>query len=163
MKSFLLLLAGLGLPPTLAGAQQLPPAQVPAAVLLAFRQAQPGAAHVAWHRCPAGYEAAFAQRPADRLVGERTLWGLVALTPAGEVVETRLDVTYRVFPALGRTAISQQYPHRDLDRIIRIVDARGGVRYEVKICKGKDKNGKDKDCHTSCFDENGRPQPSPET
>lgn len=158
---FFTLLTGLVLLSTLGYAQQLLPAQVPTAVLLAFRQAQPQAAHVSWHRCPAGYEAAFAQRPADRVVGERTLWGQVALTPAGEVIETRLDVTYRGFPVLGRTAISQQYPHRELDRIIRVVDARGEVRYEVKICEGKDKNGKDKNCQTSYFDENGRPLPSP--
>lgn len=153
------LLAGLLLPATLSAAQKLLPAQVPAPVQLAFQQAQPQAAHVSWHRCPAGYEAAFAQRPAERVVGERILWGQVALTPTGQVVETRLDVAYRTFPPLGRTALNQQYPHRELDRIIRIVDAQGGVHYEVKICKGKNKSGKDKNCQTSCFDEDGRPLP----
>jgi len=60
---------------------------------------------------------------------------------------------------LGQTAINQRYPHRELDRIIRIVNAQGEVSYEIKMCQGKDKNGKDKDCQTSRFDENGRPLP----
>lgn len=38
-----------------------------------------------------------------------------------------------------------------------MVDARGEVTYEIKICDGKDKNGKDNDCQTSRFDKDGRP------
>ena len=132
--------------------------QVPVPVLQAFTKVQPQAAHVAWHQCPVGYEAAFEQHPtASRLPGERKLRGVVLLTPAGELVETRLDVTAQAFPPLGHTAVSQRYPHRQLDRIIRVVDAQGEVTYETKICEGKDKNGKDKDCQTSRFDKNGRP------
>ncbi len=155
MKKYLLL-SVCGLLAGTALAQRGP--QVPAPVLQAFTRAQPQAAHVAWHQCPVGYEAAFEQHPASsRLPGERKLRGVVQLTPSGELVETRLDVTAQAFPPLGQTSVSQRYPHRQLDRIIRVVDAKGEVTYEAKICEGKDKNGKDKDCQTSRFDKNGRP------
>lgn len=132
---------------------------VPEAVLVAFQRAQPQAAHVLWQPCAAGYEAKFEQQPDARLAGERRLRGHLTLTPAGELVESRLDITYSTFPPLARTAISQQYPHREPDRIIKIVDARGLVTYETKICPGRDKNGRDEDCQTNRFDENGRPLP----
>lgn len=131
--------------------------QAPTAVLQAFTKAQPQAAHVAWHQCPVGYEAAFEQPAASRLPGERRLRGVVRMPPTGELVETRLDITAHALPTLGKTAVSQQYPRRQLDRIVRVVDAKGEVTYETKICEGKDKNGKDKDCQTSRFDKNGRP------
>ncbi|MGI4874398.1 MAG: hypothetical protein ACRYFX_24845 [Janthinobacterium lividum] len=155
MKTYLLLTA-CGLFTGVALAQR-PPA-VPAAVRLAFTKAQPRAAHVAWHQCPVGYEADFEQRPAQgRLPGERKYRGVAQLTPAGELVETRLDVPARTLPPLGHTAVSQRYPRRQVDRIIQVVDAKGEVTYEAKICEGKDKNGKDKDCQTSRFDKDGRP------
>jgi hypothetical protein len=140
-----------------AAAQSSP--EVPEAVLTAFQRAQPQATHVLWQPCAAGYEANFEQQPDTRLAGERRLRGHLTLTPAGELVESRIDITYSTFPPLARTAISQQYPHRELDRIIKIVNARGLVTYETKICPGRDKNGKDEDCQTNRFDENGRPLP----
>lgn len=137
-------------------------APVPAAVVAAFARAQPRATHVAWHPCPAGYEAAFVQDVADRVPGERKLRGQLTFRPTGELLETRLDVTYRALPPLGRTAVHQQYPQRQLDRIVRVIDERGVVRYETKICPGRDKDGQDRGCQTSYFDENGRPlSPSP--
>lgn len=155
MKMYLLL-AAYALRTSVALAQQAP--QVPAAVLLTFAKAQPQAARVAWHQCPVGYEAVFEQRPAQgRVPGERKYRGVARLTPAGELVESRLDVPAHALPPLGHTAVSQRYPHRQLDRIIRVIDAKGEVTYEAKICEGKDKNGKDKDCQTSRFDANGRP------
>lgn len=154
MGKYLLLIVSSLLAGT-AGAQQA--AQVPASVLVAFQRMQPQAGHVSWHPCPTGYEAAFEQRPVERLPGERRLRGRISFTPTGELVESRLDVTHQAFPALGRTAIHQQYPQRELDRIVRVTDAQGRVIYETKICKGRDKNGKDADCQTSRFDENGRP------
>lgn len=160
MKTFLLI-HGLLLAGALAAsgaAAQTDPA-VPAAVLQAFQRAQPQAAHVLWQPCAAGYEASFEQRPGARPTGERRLRGHLTLTPTGELVESRLDITYNAFPPLARTAISQQYPHRELDRIVRIVNAQGVVTYETKVCPGRDKNGKDKDCQTNRFDENGRPLP----
>ena len=45
------------------------------------------------------------------------------MTPTGELVETRLDITAQALPPLGQTAVSQRYPHRQLDRIIRVVGA----------------------------------------
>lgn len=154
MKTYLLL-ATYGLLGGAALAQRAP--QVPAAVQLAFTKAQPQAAHVAWHQCPVGYEATFEQRlEAGRLPGEHKYRGVTQLTPTGEVVETRLDVPARTLPPLGHTTVSQRFPHRQLDRIVRVVNARGTVTYEAKICDGKDKNGKDRDCQTSRFDENGR-------
>ncbi|RZJ58607.1 MAG: hypothetical protein EOO55_00140 [Hymenobacter sp.] len=155
MKKYLLL-GVYGLLATTTLAQHSP--QVPTPVLQAFAKAQPQAAHVAWHQCPVGYEAVFEQRPAQgRLPGERKYRGVARLTPAGELVETRLDVPARTLPPLGHTAVSQRYPRRQVDRIIQVVDAKGEVTYEAKICEGKDKNGKDKDCQTSRFDANGRP------
>lgn len=113
---------------------------------------------MAWHQCPVGYEAVFEQRPAQgRLPGERKYRGVAQLTPAGELVETRLDVPACTLPLLGHTAVSQRYPRRQVDRIIQVVDAKGEVTYEAKVCEGKDKNGKDKDCQTSRFDKNCRP------
>ena len=160
MKTFLLtqglLLAG-ALAASRAAAQAGP--AVPEAVQVAFQRAQPQAAHVLWQPCAAGYEAAFEQRPDARMPGERRLRGHLTLTPTGELVESRLDITYSTFPPLARTAISQQYPHRELDRIIKIVNAQGLVTYETKICPGRDKNGRDEDCQTNRFDENGRPLP----
>lgn len=149
-----LLLAAYGLAGSAAQAQA---PQVPEAVQLAFTRAQPQAIHVAWQQCPVGYEATFEQRlEAGRLPGEHKYRGATQLTPTGEVVETRMDVPARTLPPLGHTTVSQRFPHRQLDRIVRIVNARGVVTFEAKICDGKDKNGKDRDCQTSRFDENGR-------
>ena len=150
--SFLLVACGL-----MGGVVRAQAPQVPAAVQVAFARAQPEATRVAWHQCPAGYEAAFEQRPgAQRLAGEHKYRGSMQFTPAGEAVETRLDVPARALPPLGHTTVSERFPHRQLDRIVRVVNARGEVTYEAKICEGKDKNGKDRDCQTSRFDENGR-------
>ncbi len=147
---------GCGLLASPTRAQQ--PVQAPPAVAAAFAQAQPEARRVAWHRCPAGYEATFEQGAAQgRLPGERKLRGTLRLTPGGELIESRLDVPPRAFPPLGHTAVSQRYPHHQLDRIVRVVNARGEVTYETKICTGKDKNGKDKNCQTDRFDKDGRP------
>ena len=154
MKKYLLV-GAYGLLAHMASAQRS--LAVPTAVRLAFQKAQPQAAHVFWHQCPVGYEVAFEQYSADQLPGERKLRGLMSITPTGELVESRLDVTYRGFPPLGHTAISQQYPHRQLDRIVKVINAQGEITYETKICKGKDKNGKDADCQTSHFDKDGRP------
>ena len=150
--SFLVVAGGL-----FGGAAWAQAPQVPAAVQAAFAQAQPEATHVAWHQCPAGYEAAFEQRPgAQRLAGEHKYRGTMQFTPAGETVESRLDVPPHALPPLGHTTVSERFPRRQLDRIVRVVNARGEVTYEAKICAGKDKNGKDRNCQTSRFDENGR-------
>ena len=149
--SFLLVACGL-----MGGAVRAQAPQVPAAVQTAFARAQPEATHVAWHQCPAGYEAAFEQPGAQRAAGEHKYRGTMQFTPAGEAVESRLDVPTHALPPLGHTTVSERFPHRQLDRIVRVVNARGEVTYEAKICEGKDKNGKDRDCQTSRFDENGR-------
>lgn len=147
--SFLLLVSFL-----LAGklaAQHLATAQVPAPVRQAFIRAQPAGAKASWHQTGNTYEATFPQPEGH---------GMLVFTPEGELLETQTDIPYAEFPALARTATGQQFPHRRLDRITKVVNTSGEITYVVKVCKGSDKNGKDKDCQTSVFDHNGRPKAS---
>ena len=129
-------------------AQHVAAARLPEAVRAAFKNAQPLVTKVSWHQRGAVYEARFRQPQG---------WGALLLTPAGELVETQTDIPSTALPPLGRMAISQQFPKRQLDQITKVVKASGETTYVVQVCKGKNKNGKDRHCQTSVFDANGRP------
>jgi hypothetical protein len=138
-----LLLAGLlgALAAAPAGAQHLPPQQVPAQATTAFARTFPAATGVKWQQENTAYLASYEQ-PAP---------GTAVFTAAGVLVETRTTISDHRLPPLARTYMGQQFPHREVDKIMRIVDAAGTVTYAAQVCRGKDK-----DCQTSYFDENGR-------
>lgn len=141
MKTLFLLI--IGLPVSLvAQAQHLPAQQVPATAVAAFEHTFPAATKAAWRQKDVAYEVSFEQKQ----VASAALF-----TPTGALVETQTEVSYQDLPPLARTALMQQFPHREVDKVMKVVSATGAVSYAALVCRGKDK-----DCQASRFDPDGR-------
>lgn len=143
MKLTCLLALLLGSAAIPAGAQHLPARQVPAPVATAFARACPAATNVQWQLESNTYLASYAQPAAP---------GTAVFSTAGQLLETRTTISDHQLPALARTYMGEQFPHREVDKMMRIVSAAGAVTYAAQVCRGKAK-----DCQTTYFDENGRP------
>jgi len=146
MKLRFLLLAVL-ITSLVAQAQHLPAAQVPAPATTAFQRYFPAATKTRWEQQQATYVVHFAQQ---KLVGR------AVFTATGSLLEQREEIPYSAFPALARTAMGQHFPHRQIDKIYRVTSGTGTIGYTALVCAGKNKRGKDIDCQTMLFDQNGR-------
>ncbi|NML64142.1 hypothetical protein HHL22_02890 [Hymenobacter sp. RP-2-7] len=126
-----------------AGAQHLPARQVPAPAATAFARTFPAATNVRWQQENATYTASYELPQAP---------GTAVFDATGALLETRTIISDHRLPALARTYMAEQFPHREVDQILRLVDAAGTVTYAAQVCRGKAH-----DCQTTYFDQDGRP------
>ncbi len=116
-----------------AFAQNLNPAQVPAAVVATFQKAFPKATAVKWEKENGDYEAGFQQ---DRA----TMSAL--LGAGGELRETETSLAPRALPAPVRATLATRYKGIQVKEAARIVAAKtGAITYEAEVRQ----NGKNRD------------------
>lgn len=142
-----LLLTAISLLPWATPARPRPARPVPEAATSIFRRTFPAATRVVWQQQERTYQVSFVQQQVQRVA---------VFTSAGELLETQTLLTDQQLPPLAGTTMSQLYPHRQIDRVLKVVTANGTVNYVAKVCPGKDKKGKDKGCQTRRFDQDGR-------
>lgn len=133
MKTFWLSIATLGFAASATHAQNLKPAQVPAAVVATFMRVFPQAKAVRWEKEDNRYEAGFAQ-------GGSQLSALISA--AGELEETETSLAPSALPAPVRQALAKHYKGLKVSEAAKIVAAKtGAVSYEAEVRE----NGKSRD------------------
>ena len=115
-----------------AQAQLLKPAQVPAAVMAAFKTTFPTMKATTWEKEDAAYEAGFKQNGIKMSA---------LFSPAGALIETETEVAVAKLPAAVRTALTRDYPASKVTEAATIVSATGVTTYEAEVLK----NGKKQD------------------
>ena len=125
MKNPLLTLAASLLLAAPAFAQNLTPAQVPAAVVTTFHQTFSQATAVRWEREHGGYEAGFRQG--------RTVMSAV-FDAAGALQETETGMAPGALPAPVRHTLATRYKGIKVSEVAKIVAAKtGAVTYEAEV------------------------------
>ena len=110
-----------------AHAQMLKPAQVPAAVKATFKAKFPAVAHNTWEKEGDKYEAGFKQNG-------NTMSALI--TPAGELVETEMDMSPAKLPTAVRTKLASDYKAYKINEAATITRADGSTVYEAEVARG---------------------------
>lgn len=125
MKNLLLTLAASLLLTVPASAQNLTPAQVPAAVITTFHQTFPQATAVRWERENGGYEAGFHQNQAVMSA---------VFDGAGALQETETGMAPGALPAPVRHTLATRYKGIKVSEAAKIVAAKtGAVTYEAEV------------------------------
>lgn len=117
----ILLFAVLLLSTNLISAQKLRASKVPVAVKTAFAQAQPSIKKITWSKEDANFEASF-----DNAQGKDMS---VVLTPAGEVVETELEIAFSELPQAAQMALKG----KKVKETAKITDTKGNVKFEAEV------------------------------
>ncbi len=110
-----------------AHAQMLKPAQVPAAVKATFKAKFPAVTSNTWEKEGDKYEAGFKQNG-------NTMSALI--TPAGELMETEMDMSPAKLPAAVRTKLASDYKAYKINEAATIVRADGSTVYEAEVARG---------------------------
>ena len=132
MKKILLFVALL-LSVNVVSAQKLRSSKIPMAVKTAFTKAQPSIKKVSWSKEDANFEASF-----DNAQGKDMS---VVLTPAGEIVETELEIAFSELPQAAQIALKG----KKVKETAKITDAKGNVKFEAEVGRKDllfDANGK---------------------
>ncbi len=110
-----------------AHAQMLKPAQVPAAVKATFKAKFPAVTTNTWEKEGDKYEAGFKQNG-------NTMSALI--TPAGQLVETEMDMSPAKLPAAVRTKLASDYKSYKINEAATIMRADGSTVYEAEVARG---------------------------
>lgn len=105
------------------GDQDIPQNEVPSVVLNAFTQAHPNAAQVEWEKQHDMFEAEFENDSIDYTV---------QLSAAGEVLQTKHDVTETELPQQIRKMIAESYAKYKIDDV-ELVEKKGTLYYQVEL------------------------------
>ena len=122
-----------------AHAQMLKPAQVPAAAKTTFKAKFPAIIRNTWEKEGDKYEAGFKQNG-------NTMSALI--TPAGELLETEMDMSPAKLPTAVRTKLASDYKSYKINEAATIMRADGSTVYEAEVARG----GK---AHDVLFNANG--------
>ncbi|GAA4503506.1 hypothetical protein GCM10023172_28490 [Hymenobacter ginsengisoli] len=125
MKSLLLLLGG-ALLASAAQAQEVAPAQVPAAAKATLYAKFPAVKAVTWEKEGPNLEAGF------KLNGKTMS---VVITPGGALQETETDMPPAQLPAAVRATLARNYKAYKVAEASTIVKADGTTVYEAEVAK----------------------------
>ena len=110
-----------------AHAQMLKPAQVPTAAKATFKAKFPTVTTNTWEKEGDKFEVGF------KMSG-KTMSAVI--TPAGELMETKTDMTPAQLPAAVRTKLASDYKAYKVTETATIVTADGKTSYETEVSKG---------------------------